>query len=84
MWDTDIATVLLHPGVSCHLARNLLINGAGVVLLGELVGHRAAEDNAAGLGRAAGLDVDEDAKIEATLDPRVWWEDNAAVVVAQA
>jgi hypothetical protein len=82
--DTDIGTIILHPGVSRRLARNLLINGAGVLLLGELVGHRAAEDDAAGLGRAAGLDIDEDAEIEATLNPRVWWEDDAAVVVVQA
>ena len=81
--NTDIGTIILHPGVSRRLARNLFINGAGVLLLGELVGHRTAEDKACGLGRVAGLDVNEDAKIEATLNPRVWWENDTAVVVAQ-
>lgn len=41
---------MLYLGVSRYLIRNLLINGAGVMLLGELVGHRTAEDDTTGLG----------------------------------
>lgn len=82
MRDTDIGTIILHPDVSRRLARNLLIDSAGVLLLGEHVGHRAAEDDVSGLGRAGGLGVDKDAKIEATLDPRAWRENDVAVVVA--
>ncbi len=58
MRDTDVGTVILHPSVGRRLAGDLLVDGAGMVLLGELVGHRAAEDDAAGRGRAAGPDID--------------------------
>lgn len=81
--DTDVGTVLLHPGISSHLARNLLINSAGLLLLGELVGHGAKKDKASGLGLPAGVDIDEDAKIEAALYPRVWRQNDAAVFEAQ-
>lgn len=71
VWNTDIGAVVLHPDIRRHLARDLLINGAGVVLLGEPMGQRTAKDKTTGAERGARLDVDKDAEVEAALDPCV-------------
>lgn len=65
--DPDAGAVLLHPRIDSHLAGNLFVNGAGVLLLGQLVRHGTTEDEP--LRRAARLDLDENTEIEAALYP---------------
>lgn len=80
--DPDAGAVLLHPRVGSHLAANFLVNGAGVLLFSELVRHGTAKYEP--LRHAARLDMDEDAEIEAALQPFLGRQDGAAVILGEA
>ena len=77
----DIRAFLLHPHICPDLAADLLVHGAGMLGLGELVRHGAAEHDLP--GPCPGLDVHQDADVEAASDPCVALQNGASVASAQ-
>jgi len=79
--DTDIRTIILHPGIGSHLTTKLLVYCPRVYLLSKLVRHRTAEHNFAGPATGLRLCLNRHADVEAALDPCGLLEDYTCVFI---
>lgn len=57
----------MYPNMRRNLVGHLSVEGTGIVVFSQLMGHGTTEDNTA--RHAPGLDVDEGTEIEASLEP---------------
>jgi len=78
-----IRALLLHPCICAHFGAHFLVHGTGILGLGKLVRHGAAEDDFPGLLPALGLDAHQDTDVEAASDPCVTLQNGACVMFAQ-
>lgn len=81
MRDTNIRALILHPNVGSHLTAHLLVDGARVPGLCELMRHWTTEDEE--LRAVRRLDLDGYAHVEGASNPLALSADNAAVSIAK-